>query len=189
MRFDPSFPFAQWTMLGERIGGYSNASLWWLGDWLNFGREMYGPQYKRGVELTGLDYKTLRNYAYVAAHIALSRRRDNLSFQHHAEVAPLAPDQQVVWLELAERERWARNELRRRLRDELRRPERLLGATQVLSLQGVEEHQWLLAASRCETDLETWAVRTLDAAAAAQLTHSDGRPKGLTDRAPAAPRA
>jgi hypothetical protein len=42
---------------------------------------------------TGLDYQTLRNYAAVARRFELSRRRDNLSFHHHAELCALSESQ------------------------------------------------------------------------------------------------
>jgi hypothetical protein len=78
--------FDAWKAVGAKIGTYSNATAWWLGDWLAFGRMKYGRRYNEAIEVTGLDYKTLRNYAVVARRFELSRRRDNLSFQHHAEV-------------------------------------------------------------------------------------------------------
>jgi hypothetical protein len=40
--------------------------------------------------------------AYVAGRFARERRRAELSFSHHAEVAALAPDEQEVWLERAQ---------------------------------------------------------------------------------------
>ena len=41
-----------------------------------------------------LDYQTLRNYAWVARRFAMSRRRDTLSFGHHAEVPALPEPEQ-----------------------------------------------------------------------------------------------
>src|SRR3954454_18830161 len=45
-RFDPLLPFETWKALGGRLGLYSNATAWWLGDWLAFGRMKYGRGYK-----------------------------------------------------------------------------------------------------------------------------------------------
>jgi hypothetical protein len=47
----------------------------------------------------------------------MSRRRDKLSFQHHAEVAPLPEPDQDLWLNRAERLGWSLSELRRQLRN------------------------------------------------------------------------
>src|SRR6185437_1157814 len=101
----------------------------------------------------------------------LSRRRDTLSFQHHAEVAPLSPELQDEWLERAESEGWSRGELRRRLRAELRAPARPhAGDTVQVSVKVAREHPWRQAAQRCDCDLQSWVERTLDQAADALLT-------------------
>src|SRR5690242_15382937 len=86
VQFDPRLPFEDWRAVGVKIASYTNASMWWLGDWLAFGRYKYGPRYRQAIGATGLDYKTLRNYAVVARRFEPARRRANLSFQHHAEV-------------------------------------------------------------------------------------------------------
>jgi hypothetical protein len=171
MTFETSLRFEDWRALGARLGAYSNASQWWLGDWLDFGRQMYGSRYELGIALTGLDYKTLRNYAYVARRVKLSRRRDRLSFQHHAEVAALPPEQQEIWLDRAMGEGWTRSELRRRLRAQLRGPSPSPRTDTVLvSMHVAAQHPWWQAARRCGCDLESWIERTLDDAAVALLT-------------------
>jgi len=71
-----------------------------------------------------LDYGTLRNYAWVARRFALSRRRDMLSFGHHAEVAAMPEAEQEYWLGKAEELSWSRNQLRREVRASLRERER-----------------------------------------------------------------
>lgn len=176
MRFHPRFPFEEWRALGGRIAMRASASLWWLGDWLRFGEEAYGRRYKDGVALTGLDYQTLRNYAVVARRFELSRRRDTLSFQHHAEVCALGDAEQDVWLDRAESSGWSRNELRRRRRSELTPGSGALtqrsGAASAplrLAVDGDRHNRWQEAAFRNQSDLESWMIRTLDAAAAAAV--------------------
>src|SRR4051794_38528376 len=56
--FDPLLPFEAWKELGAKLGTYSNAGCWWLGDWLAFGQIKYGRRYKEAVATTGLDYQT-----------------------------------------------------------------------------------------------------------------------------------
>ena len=41
----------------------------------------------------GPAYQSCRDAAYVAASFELSRRRDNLTFKHHREVAALPPNE------------------------------------------------------------------------------------------------
>jgi hypothetical protein len=162
-RFHPLLPFEAWMGLGAKIGTYSNATSWWLGDWLLFGRMKYGRRYKAAIEVTGLDYQTLRNYAMVARRFDPMRRRSDLSFQHHAEVCSMADDEQDRWLALAASGRWSRNELRRRIRDS-RTPE---APPRVLRLVvGSEQLQsWREAAGCTQRELEDWVLRILDDAA------------------------
>ena len=42
MRFSRGLRFEQWVAIGRRVAERSDASLWWLGDWLIFGSRMYG---------------------------------------------------------------------------------------------------------------------------------------------------
>ncbi|KKL48072.1 hypothetical protein LCGC14_2329150 [marine sediment metagenome] len=83
-----------------------------LGDWLNYGSAKYGEKYAQAIEETPYTYGTLRNYAYVAGKIELSRRNDRLSFAHHSEVAKLDAAQQDAWLDLAVDENLTTRQLR-----------------------------------------------------------------------------
>src|SRR4051794_11467426 len=114
MRFD------EWVAAGRRVARISSRSCWWLGDWLLFGQRTFPNRYRAACDATSLDYQTLRNYAWVAGHVDVSRRRYTLSFQHHAEVAALHGAAQDLWLQRAEAGGWSRNELRRRLAAERR---------------------------------------------------------------------
>jgi hypothetical protein len=170
MRFDPLLSFEDWQMLGPRLAKHATASLWWLGDWLVFGQYKYGRRYKLGVVLTGLDYQTLRNYAVVARRFELSRRRDTLSFQHHAEVCALSDEEQDRWLGDAETGRWSRNELRRRLRSSSDCGTAMAQALLRLKVETDRHDRWCAAASRTACELQEWMVRTLDEAAEQLLT-------------------
>jgi hypothetical protein len=177
VRFDPLMPFETWRELGARLGAYANATSWWLGDWLTFGRSKYGRRYKEAIAATGLDYQTLRNYAVVARRFEPSRRRPELTFQHHADLCALDDAQQDRWLDRAAAGGWSRNELRRRLRaaegepapDEIFR----------LAIAHGQAERWREASRRSQCALEAWAVRVLDAAArAAVAPAADPAPSG-----------
>jgi hypothetical protein len=120
MLFPQNLPERSWEQIGTNLRELVNSSAWWLADWLLFGEATYGwRRYKEAIERTGLDYQTLRNYAWVARRFEHDRRRDGLSFAHHAEVARLSPPEQDYWLRKAEQQKWSRNELRRALRASL----------------------------------------------------------------------
>lgn len=120
MIFPQNLSERSWERIGASLRDLTNSSAWWLADWLIFGESTYGlRRYREAIERTGLDYQTLRNYAWVARRFEHHRRRDSLSFAHHAEVTCLAPPEQDYWLRKAEQQKWSRNELRRSLRASL----------------------------------------------------------------------
>jgi hypothetical protein len=172
LRLDPRMPFEQWRDLGPRLSRFASASAWWLGDWLVFGRDKYDRRYKLAAVSTALDYQTLRNYAVVARRFPPNRRRELLTFQHHAEVCALEDGEQERWLDLAEQGKWSRNELRRRLRC-AHRTAVVDSDPEVVSLRiGVErarEERWRQAAEEVECPLLAWLTRVADDAAASVL--------------------
>jgi hypothetical protein len=119
LQFPQQLPFERWVSVGRQLSDIHTSSAWCLGDWLVFGEAAYSGRYRDAVELTCLDYQTLRNYAWVARRFALSRRRDSLSFGHHAEVAALGEAEQGFWLRKAEELRWSVKRLRRELQASL----------------------------------------------------------------------
>lgn len=94
----------QWLECGEFLKRAKGAVHFWIGDWLNYGEKRWGEKYLEAIEATGYDYGTLRNDKWVAARVDLSRRHDKLSFDHHATVADLEPDEQDRLLTEAEKQ-------------------------------------------------------------------------------------
>lgn len=116
LRFPERVEFGTWEQVGQKLARIANCSAWCLGDWLVYGSYKYSERYRQVLAAVELDYQTLRNYAWVARRFELARRRERLSFQHHAEVASAPAEEQDRWLNLAESGRWSRNELRRQVR-------------------------------------------------------------------------
>lgn len=106
----------EWIRTGQRLGAMTRCSQWWLGDWVRYGTGRWGEKYKEAARITGYDIHSLRNIAYVAGRIEPSRRRDNLTWSHHAEVSALEPGEQDLWLNLASSERMSVSDLRIELR-------------------------------------------------------------------------
>lgn len=105
-----------WIAAGRRLGSIGRCSQWWVGDWLRYGTARWGEKYAEAAKITGYDPKSLRNIAYVASRYELSRRRDNLSWSHHAELAMLDPADQDAWLDRASHDRLSVSDLRTELR-------------------------------------------------------------------------
>jgi ADP-ribose pyrophosphatase YjhB (NUDIX family) len=84
--------------LGEWLAQSEKSIQWWIGDWVRLGEELYSERASQAVSETGLELKTIQQYAYVADRVAPSRRDPALSFSHHREVADLKPVDQSKWL-------------------------------------------------------------------------------------------
>ena len=155
-----------WLLIGGQISRLSSSSAWWLGDWLLYGERTHRGRYRAAVERSGLEYQTLRNYAWVARMFPVSRRRDTLSFQHHVEVAALGEAEQELWLNRAEQLRWSRNELRRQLAA-ARAPADGGGRPVLVRLQVAPEREqrWREAAEAARQPLGDWLAAVADQAA------------------------
>ncbi|MFE9751592.1 LmbU family transcriptional regulator [Saccharothrix saharensis] len=166
LAFPRDVTFESWEQAGQRISRIASSSAWYLGDWLVYGQDRYTGRYRRAVEAVGLDYQTLRNYAWIARKFEPSRRRAGLPFQHHAEVAALPPAEQDQWLDRAEREGWSRTALRRALREGRDPGSRTTRAVMPrVSAAGEAVDRWRRAAMAANADFEAWIVAALDRAA------------------------
>ena len=106
----------EWVSHGRRLGVVGRACGWWIGDWLNFGNAAYGEKYSRAARVSGYDVQTLRNMAYVASRYEISRRREIVSWSHHAELAAMPPELQDPWLDRIEADGLTVKDLRAELR-------------------------------------------------------------------------
>jgi hypothetical protein len=93
---------ADWIRQGRWLGALGRGSGWWIGDWVRYGSARYGDRYRPAARATGYDVHSLRNMAYVAGRFDVPRRRESLSFSHHAELASLPVEEQDLWLDRAE---------------------------------------------------------------------------------------
>lgn len=109
---DADLPFEQYEAMLKMFGIIKGITSFVIGDGLNWGEGIYGERYTQAAEATGLSPGTLMNYASVCRNVAKQRRREDLTFGHHAEVSKLEPEQQIAWLQRAVDERWTRSQMR-----------------------------------------------------------------------------
>lgn len=125
---DPAITIEDWEAIGKQLGFVDHASTWWIADWMNVGEALFGELAADGADtresrfdvarrITGKEPSTLQNYRSVAEKVPPGRRREELTFAHHAEVAPLEPAMQEHWLDKAVAEQWTRSRLREAIRD------------------------------------------------------------------------
>ena len=171
LRLTEGLPYDVWERIGLQVGVLVDSSAWWIGDWLLYGQRTYGDRYETAAAATGFSYQTLRNYAWVASRFPMSRRRDSLSFGHHAEIAALGEEEQEAWLRRAALRRWSRNELRRNVREARDAGSSLPGGPVSIALR-VEDpryERWQAAADAEGRVLLEWMTATLDEAARSAL--------------------
>ena len=104
--------YEEWLGCFQFLKAAEKSIQFWIGDWINFGERKWGDKYTEAFDMFDYDYGTLRNYAYVAKNVDLSRRNDKLSFSHFAEVASLEPKEQQRLLKKAEDEDFSVSKLR-----------------------------------------------------------------------------
>jgi N6-adenosine-specific RNA methylase IME4 len=109
--------FDEHEEIGEALKYFHRVSGFALGDWLRYGetRADWQGQIDQLVDASGMSEKTLKNVRAIAG-IDPSRRRDDVDFSTHSEVASLAPDEQSEWLDQAATHGWTKNELRKNIR-------------------------------------------------------------------------
>lgn len=107
--------FEDWEEVGKFIQRSNEAVQFWRGDWLNFGENNYDTWTQHfGKEEAA--YQTLANEKWVASRIPPSRRRETLSWSHHAEIADLEPEEQEEMLNMAERNEMSVSTFRKAVR-------------------------------------------------------------------------
>ena len=89
--FAEDTPIEIWGALVERLTRQHKRIEWAIGDALQFGERRYGDTYAQWVEETGLSENTLATIKWVAGKIESSRRREDVGWSHHREVAALPP--------------------------------------------------------------------------------------------------
>jgi hypothetical protein len=90
------FPMERWQNLMHVLKVMHKGVTWWIGDALNRGEQIYGETYTQAYEATGRSKSTLGSAKWVAAVFPPEKRRDDLDFSHHAEVASLMRDHEPV---------------------------------------------------------------------------------------------
>ncbi|TDE35746.1 LmbU and cloE [Nonomuraea mesophila] len=165
-------PFDTWEKIGDQLRVIGDSSAWWLGDWLVYGETSFPDRYRLAISQTHLAYKTLRNYAWVARNVPMSRRRDALSLQHHAQVAALSGDEQERWLARAEEEGWPQSRLRKEIQASRARTadSEPIKVAVTVHISFERERRWRAAAQVASVSLPEWIAHTLDHAAG----HVDG---------------
>jgi hypothetical protein len=94
VKFQELLDYLRWHQRGGK---------WQTGDALNLAEAVFGEEYAQLIsdlqEGTEWSASTVRNIQWCCGRVTVDRRRSELSFRHHTEVAALQPKQQTRWLE------------------------------------------------------------------------------------------
>lgn len=120
--------FEEWSGIGEMLQGVERSLMWWIGDWLRYGEKKYGETYTQAAHCVGKKDETVRLAKWVAERFPENvRRRTDLSWSHHKEVAGLPAETGDRMLDHARAEGWSQKELRRRVA-QVRNTAKIIGA-------------------------------------------------------------
>jgi len=98
----------EWVSLGLALHTMRSSLDWLIADYMDVCERVHGQTYDEVADILGVETKTLYNRASVARKVDISRRREDLSFSHHALVAALPPEWQNYWLGQAIHQGWSR---------------------------------------------------------------------------------
>lgn len=104
-QFPEEMPIESWIEFGRQHRDASETMIWVLIDWMRHGMGAYGERYKWAIEQTGYSYSYLTNLVSVDNRI--TARQENLTFSHHAVVAPLPANDQSKIMSQAVEGQWS----------------------------------------------------------------------------------
>jgi N6-adenosine-specific RNA methylase IME4 len=109
---------AEYQAVGEFISKVQKGAGWWLADWLAYGetRDDWKEKLSQVVDAGLVRERTARNHKYIGENVPPSRRREDVDFSLHAEVASLSPKEQTEWLARAADHDWSVRDLRAEIR-------------------------------------------------------------------------
>lgn len=109
----------EWGELGRMLKGLNQSLQWIIGDWVNYGEKQWRETYEHIADETGLDVKTIYDYAYVARSVHFSVRTETLSFGHHKLIAGFDRKMQRQWLDYAVDKKLSVSAMRQQIRAQL----------------------------------------------------------------------
>ena len=111
-------PQEAWQEIGRRLKIMGESNNWHIGDWLNYGEKVYGKTYLDAAKKLNFAVKSLQNIASVARNVKSTLRKEELTWNHHAQVAKFVPDEQRKYLNMAVEKNLSVRELKNEIRKE-----------------------------------------------------------------------
>jgi N6-adenosine-specific RNA methylase IME4 len=116
----------EWMQVFKGLKTIEGCVQFWIGDALAYRQQKWG-MYDDIAEEVGINKKELSDLKWVAENVKSSGRQENLSYNHHREVAKLEPNKQEQFLNKAVEEKLSvrdlREEIKKDARKDLKQPE------------------------------------------------------------------
>lgn len=138
--FRPDTPYEIWEAETTVLMAVARGVQWWVGDAFAFGDEAYGEQSSQVFDPLHYSYDSVTRMARTARAIPPTRRRPNVPFAVHSDVAALPLPEQEVLLDYAAEHGSRREEIRplvRQIRLRLERERAAALPAPVLDLAGI----------------------------------------------------
>lgn len=110
LKIKQGLKYEDWEQIGSILKTIEGAVQFWIGDWYMYGEYAFGEKASQALEKW--EEETIRKFIWVSGRISSVRRRTNLSYSIHEQVAGLEMDQQEHFLDRAEKEKLSVRELR-----------------------------------------------------------------------------
>lgn len=101
----------EYEALGRALGQLHRQVQFGIGDYILDGERLKGERAYQLQESLGISEEQRRQYVRVAERIPFERRRKELTWAHHREVAAMEPEDQDAWLERAVVNKWNKAEM------------------------------------------------------------------------------
>lgn len=120
VRFDQAITIDEWEAIGDRLERADRGLRWVIGDWLVYGSDRFGARAAVIADALSLATGSVANAASVCRRVPHERRRGELSFAHHEEVAHLDAGEQARMLQTAVDEGLSKSVLRQLVHEQER---------------------------------------------------------------------
>lgn len=104
----------EWSELWARVQGLHRSAPYWVGDVLILAQDKFPDIWSQALDKHNSE--SYSNAMRVCRKVPFARRRAELSFSHHREVAALPEDEQTSWLEQAVANDWKVRDLAEEIR-------------------------------------------------------------------------
>ena len=115
---------ADFTTVEKMLSGMKvlgDATKFWRGDLLVYAYRNFGEMYSQLVDASDMAYSSLKDEMWVSTNVSPTVRKEELSWQHHREVASLPKDEQERFLSIAVEKRLSSVQLRTLIRADLKK--------------------------------------------------------------------